>query len=231
MLEFYSREFNFTEINSTYYKMPNIFMFFNLSKKTPDNFRFSVKLHDSMTHEKTASKDDYMKFNEALKPITDNGKLGCVVAQFPYSFHYTPENIHYISKIKENILDIPLCIEFRNQEWNNADIYKKLSQEQIGYVCVDEPDIKGLVKPISVVTSNIGYVRFHGRNCEKWYNHKEAYERYDYLYGEDTLKDWVSRINFINDNTDFTFIAFNNHFKAQAAVNARMLQRLLDSLI
>jgi uncharacterized protein YecE (DUF72 family) len=38
MLEFYSKEFIFTEINSSYYAMPNKYMIWNLVKKTPDSF-------------------------------------------------------------------------------------------------------------------------------------------------------------------------------------------------
>lgn len=231
MLEFYAKSFNFTEINSTYYAMPNKFMFINLAKKTPENFKFTVKLHSSMTHSRDAGKDAYSSFCEAMKPLVDTNKLGCVLAQFPYSFKNNSENLNYISGIKENLNPVSLCVEFRNEGWNTIEVYKRLSIEEIGFVCVDEPDIKGLVKKSGIATSKTGYVRFHGRNSKNWYDHKEAYERYDYLYSRDTLEEWVPRINFINENTDITFVAFNNHFKAQGAINASMLQKLLESKI
>lgn len=227
MLETYAKSFNFTEINSTYYSMPNKFMFFNLAKKTPEDFKFTVKLHRSMTHSRDASKIDYSNFLEALKPLIDTNKFGCVLAQFPYSFKNISVNIDYICRLKENIESIPLCVEFRNSSWSNVDVYKKLAREEIGFVCVDEPDINGLVKKSSIATSRIGYIRFHGRNREKWYDHKEAYERYDYLYTESMLKEWLPRIDFIKNHTDDIFIAFNNHFQGQAAQNAFMMQSLL----
>jgi len=229
MLEAYSKEFNFTEINSTYYSMPSKYMTWNLVKKTPEKFKFTVKLHSSMTHKRDADDDAYKLFNDALTPMVESNKLGCLLAQFPNSFYMNHSNIDYIKKIKDRFQNIPLSIEFRNNSWNNGEVYKLLAKEGIGFVCVDEPDIKGLFKKNSVVTSNIGYVRFHGRNIQKWYNHNQAYERYDYLYSEDALKEWVPGINFLNDNTDFTFIAFNNHFRAQGAINAKALQLLLDS--
>lgn len=231
MLEAYSREFSFTEINSTYYSMPNVFMMSSIVKKTPEHFKFTVKLHSSMTHKRDADDQTYILFNESLKPMIDSNKLGCLVAQFPYSFHMNAVNMDYIKRIKDKLSIAPICIEFRNDTWNTGNVYKKLANDEIGFVCVDEPDIKGLVKQVGVVTSNIGYVRFHGRNVEKWYNHIEAYERYDYQYTEDTLKEWVPKINFLNDNTDFTFIAFNNHFRAQAVFNAKVLQQLLKSTL
>lgn len=228
MLEEYSKSFRFTEINSTYYSMPNRYMFINLVKKTPQDFKFTIKLHGSMTHARDADAGAYSAFNEAIRPVIDSNKMGCLVAQFPYSFHNNIQNVDCIKKIRDNFDHIPLCVEFRNDKWNTAETYKVLSQYDMGYICVDEPNIKGLVKRVSVVTSKVGYVRFHGRNSNKWYNHKESYERYDYLYSEDELKEWLPRIEFIHNNTEVTFIAFNNHFRAQGAVNASMLQCLLE---
>lgn len=231
MLEEYSKIFKFTEINSTYYSVPNKFMFFNLVKKTPEDFKFTVKLHGSMTHTKEADENTYKTFNEALDPLIESNKLGCLVAQFPYSFHRNDENMDYIKRVRDNFRGLPLSIEFRNDRWMDTEVYKKLYRENIGFVCVDEPDIKGLVRKAAVVTSKIGYVRFHGRNSDKWYNHKESYERYNYLYSEDELKEWTPRVKLIEQNSEVSFIAFNNHFRAQGAVNASILQKLLDGKI
>lgn len=228
MLAEYAKRFKFTEIDSTYYSMPNRFLFLNMVKKTPDDFKFAVKLNSSMTHSRDADPEDYTRFNDALIPLFESRKLGCLVAQFPYSFHKNDVNMDYIKKIREMFGKCPLCVEFRNSQWLDAETYKFLSSQEIGFICVDEPDISGLVRPVSIVTSGIGYIRFHGRNNAKWYNHNQSYERYNYLYTEDEMKEWLPRIDFIEDNTDITFIAFNNHFRAQGAVNATMLQKLID---
>lgn len=228
MLKEYSKVFGFTEINSTYYSMPNKFMFFSLIKKTPEGFKFTVKLNGSMTHTRDADDSSYNTFNEAVKPLAENERLGCLVAQFPYSFYRNDRNMEYIMRVRDKLQQTPICVEFRNSAWMDREIYKWLAAENIGFVCVDEPGIKGLLKKAAIATSRVGYIRFHGRNSEKWYNHKESYERYNYLYSEEELKEWMPRIRFIEQNTDFAFIAFNNHFRAQGAVNARMLQSLLD---
>lgn len=228
MLQEYAQRFGFVEIDSTYYSMPNPLMFLNMARKTPDGFKFAVKLHASMTHSRDCDPDAYREFKSALSPLTESKKLGCVVAQFPYSFHMNDANIVYIKKLHAYLEPLPLSVEFRNDGWMDARVYSFLSDEGIGFVCVDEPKLDGLVKPEIIVTSNIGYLRFHGRNAGKWYNHKRAYERYNYFYDEGTLKEWVPGIEFINDNTDAAFVAFNNHFRGQSAVNASMLKRLLD---
>lgn len=231
MLEAYSKQFNFTEINSTYYSIPSPYVSINLVKKTPVNFKFTVKLHNSMTHQRNATEEQYKSFYNAVEPLIASNKLGCLVAQFPYSFHHNKENMDYIINIKDKFANIPLCVEFRNNYWMNTETYKKLAKENIGFVCVDEPDVQGLIKKAAVVTSNIGYIRFHGRNKEKWYNHKNSYERYDYLYDKESLKEWIHRIKFIEEKSETTFIAFNNHFRGQGAVNANMLIKILHNNI
>lgn len=227
MLEFYSNHFNFTEINSTYYRMPNYFLFKNITKKVPEGFMFTVKSHGSFTHERNASKEDAVNFIDALKPAMEEKKLGCVLFQFPYSFHNTPQNMDYLRKIKDIFEDIDLVFEFRNFGWTRQEVMEFLINSKIGWVSVDEPDINGLIRPVAAVTSDIGYIRFHGRNKEKWYNHSKAYERYDYLYSEEEIKEWIPRIRYIEKGSKITFVAFNNHFRAQGAKNASMLKRLL----
>ncbi|QCX34213.1 DUF72 domain-containing protein [Caloramator sp. E03] len=229
MLEFYSRHFSFTEINSTYYKMPNYFMFKSLNEKTPDEFKFSVKAYKGFTHDRNLGKDDAIKFIEALKPIKSSGKLSCIIFQFPYSFHNTSDNAEYIKRVREYFNGEEILCEFRNSNWVKIEVMEFLKEHSIGWVCVDEPDIKGLIKPIVAVTSNIGYIRFHGRNAKKWYNHEVAYERYDYMYSEKELLEWISKIKFIEKHSCETFVAFNNHFKAKGAKNASMLKRLMQN--
>lgn len=229
MLEYYAKYFNFTEINFTYYTMPSFKSFEGMNARTPDDFLFSVKAFSSFTHKKDATKEMAQAFLSSLKPISESGKLACILFQFPYSFHKNKENIEYLKVVREDFKGEKICFEFRNSYWASEDTIKFLKSNEIGWVSVDEPDIKGLVRPAVAVTSDIGYVRFHGRNAEKWYNHNESYERYDYLYSEDELMEWVNRIKYIEKNSKTVFIAFNNHFRAQGVKNSSMLRSLITS--
>lgn len=227
MLAHYAEQFNFTEINSTYYKIPNPFMFFNMQKKTGDDFVFTVKLHQSMTHGKNASKQDYKSFIEAVSVLEETKKLGCLMAQFPYSFYCNQENKDYILNVREQLMDFKLVVEFRNSKWINDDTFTFLKNSGIGYVCVDEPALVGLMDKSTIAAADTAYIRFHGRNSQKWWNHNEAYERYDYLYSENELTEWKEKIKGLQQETDDIFISFNNHFRAQAVMNARMLREML----
>lgn len=228
MLSVYSKTFDFTEINSTYYKIPNPFMFYNMQKKTEDNFVFTVKLHGSMTHTRDASDKDYRDFTDSINVLRDAGKLGCIVSQFPYSFHKTRDNLDYLLRLKEHFADYDLVIEFRNNKWISEDVFEQLRRNKLGFVCVDEPELNGLLDRKALSTGSTSYIRFHGRNSSKWYNHKEAYERYDYMYKEDELIEWVEKIKALEQETQNCFVSFNNHFRAQAVLNGMMLKKLLE---
>jgi uncharacterized protein YecE (DUF72 family) len=226
MLEYYSQHFNFTEVNSTYYHMPRLQLFESLNKKTPDGFKFAVKLFGGFTHERSAGALEAQQFNYALLPLIESGKLTCLLAQFPYSFHYNEKNMEHLKRLKEWFENIEVVIEFRNREWIRSETMQFLKKEGLGYVCVDEPDIKGLIKNVTAVTSRISYLRMHGRNAQKWYG-SEGSDRYNYLYSKDELMEWVPRIKEMEKMSSITLVAFNNHPIGKAIINARELTDML----
>jgi len=229
MLEYYSRYFSFVEVNSTYYHMPGLKLFESMDKKTPDDFKFAVKLFGGFTHERNCSKEEAEKFIYALSPVAESGKLSCILAQFPYSYHCTAENIDYLKQLKDYFSGYELCIEFRNREWIKKEIFEILRQEEMGFVCVDEPGIKGLITKVTAVTSKTAYLRLHGRNAQKWYS-GEGSERYDYLYSSNELLEWIGRIREMDEEATVTLISFNNHPKGKAIENAKALMGYLGQV-
>jgi len=227
MLNFYAQYFNTAEINSSYYRIPPAAVFYHLQRKVPDNFKFSVKANREMTHVRKNNQAVFQEFKASLQPLLDNGKLGCILAQFPYSFHYNKNNQDYLCYLKEKMDGLPLVIEFRNVYWVKEEVFDFLRNKQMGFCAVDQPPLRGLISPIAKTTSNLGYIRFHGRNKEKWWQHEQAYERYDYLYSEQELKEWIPKIKQITSKTSDQYIFMNNHYKGKATKNALMLIKLL----
>lgn len=226
MLEYYSQFFSFVEVNSSYYHMPGLKLFESMNRKTPDSFRFAVKLFSGFTHERNIGAIEAGKFIYSLKPLAESGKLICLLAQFPYSFHYNAENVEYLKQMRSFFGEFEVNIEFRNQNWIKKDVFDMMKSENMGYVCVDEPGIKGLIKNVVAVTSKVAYLRLHGRNAEKWYA-GEGSERYDYLYSTEELLEWVNRIREIEDGSGTTLVSFNNHPKGKAIENAKALMGYL----
>ena len=229
MLEYYSLFFNFVEVNSTYYHMPGLKLFEGMNKKTPDSFKFAVKLFGGFTHERSSGQAEAEKFKYSLAPIIQNGKLACLLAQFPYSFHYSEESVDYLKNLKQYFQEYELCIEFRNREWIRKDVFDMLKQEDMGFVCVDEPGLRGLINNVTAITSKVTYLRLHGRNADKWYT-GEGSERYDYLYSTSELLEWVNRLRELEDGSGVTLISFNNHPKGKAIENAKALMGYLGQI-
>ncbi|MGB9887822.1 MAG: DUF72 domain-containing protein [Moorellales bacterium] len=229
MLAYYAREFSFVEINFSYYRLPTARALGAMIRKVPAHFLFAVKAYRTLTHERGPSvPEDAKRFRQGLQPLLDHQSLGAVLLQFPYSFHCQPNNHSYLSYLRDLLGNLPLVVEFRNRRWAREETWEWLARLGMGYVCVDEPRLPGLIGRVVRCTSPIGYVRFHGRNADRWWEHEEAYQRYDYLYSEEELKEWLPGLAALAREARLVLVAFNNHYQAQAVTNARMLRRLLE---
>jgi uncharacterized protein YecE (DUF72 family) len=229
MLEYYCSKFDFVEINSSYYHMPRLQLFSSIDKRTPDSFKVAVKLFQGFTHTREmGNSEEAEKFIYAISPIIESNKLVCILAQFPHSFHYNEENFDQLKRLREWFKDININVEFRSQDWIRKETMDLLKGEELGFVCVDEPSLRGLIRNVTACTSRTAYVRMHGRNSAKWYG-GEGSERYDYLYDLNELKEWVPRIRQLESDSLLSLISFNNHPMGKAIENARMMAKLLKS--
>jgi uncharacterized protein YecE (DUF72 family) len=228
-LTFYAQEFSTVELNSSYYGIPTTFSMERMAAKTPEGFQFTVKAHQEMTHKREDNEAVFIQFVAALKPLIDQGKFGCVLAQFPSSFHNGPDSQDYLKLLRQRMGDLPVVVEVRNRDWLQDETFVFLRQQQLGFCCVDEPRFSSLMPPVAVATSDITYVRFHGRNAKKWWNHKEAWERYDYTYKPQELQEWAPKLQDLAAKSQRLFVFANNHYRGQAVDTARQLKLLLPS--
>ena len=235
MLPFYEKNlgFNVPEVNFTYYTLPSQKSFAAMSQKTSKEFEFVVKAFKGMTHEirdkesgaMVNNEETFKKFKFSPAPLIEEGKLTCVLAQFPYGFFPNRENFGYLEKFKAEMEGVPLVFEFRNNTWLKDGTFAFLEKNGIGFCIVDEPKIPKLMPYLSRATSEIGYFRFHGRN-PNWFN-VPIKVRYDYLYSEGELKEFVPDIKDISRKTAKTLVFFNNCYSGSAAKNAAQMAKLL----
>jgi uncharacterized protein YecE (DUF72 family) len=226
MLDYYVRYFPTVEINSTYYRIPHPAVMANIAKKAPEGFDFMVKVPQSFTHRRVDIDKDVAEYKSSLEPFVERGTLSGVLAQFPYSFKFDSNNLDYVSICRDAVAPARLFVEFRHNSWVNRSMYDRLRSEEIGYVCVDEPQLPGLLKPDLFATTDTAYVRLHGRNADKWWNGGAL--RYDYSYSQEELEYWRDKIRKIQDKAKRAYIFFNNCHLGQAAGNAREFMQMLD---
>ncbi|NBF39404.1 MAG: DUF72 domain-containing protein [Spirochaetes bacterium] len=237
----YARDFPLTELNFSYYRMPEPHMLSRLVEKTPDGFRFVVKAHRSLTHDRAANwREDAKRFAEASRALQEPGRLAGLLLQFPYSFHYTRANRRYLAELCEALSTAggsggtsstdarpSLFLEYRNAEWQRESVYAEMRARNLALVMTDMPRLRGLPAPASVVTADRAYLRFHGRNASMWWEGDNR-SRYDYLYSRAELEEWVAPIRAIADRVSELIVTFNNHANARAVHNARALIELLN---
>ncbi len=228
-LAFYANEFDTVELNVTYYRPPSQRTVAGWVDRTPDGFLFSVKAHRSLTHER--ENPDFPGFRAGLAPLVDGGRLACVLAQFPFSFHATPANRDYLRSLREGLADVPVVVEFRDSAWVAEETFAQLASLQLGYCSVDEPQLKGLMPPIARASGPLGYVRFHGRNAKDWWEHEHGWQRYDYTYSEAEMREWVPKLRQLDADLPVTLVYANNHYRGQSVDALRTLRGLLAEQI
>ena len=188
----------------------------------------------------------FRRFLDALEPLRSAGKLGGILFQFPSYVVYKDRSLDYLQWAREQVGDDEMLVEFRHVSWlddeHRAETLRVLEELGATHVIVDAPRIDGaknLTPTVLALTSPTAYVRFHGRNAETWNKRGgSAAERFDYLYSDDELQEWVGPLRELAQGAEQAYAFFNNNSTspdgsggrtAQAAANAKELQRLLQA--
>jgi uncharacterized protein YecE (DUF72 family) len=233
-LRFLSRYIDFMEINSTFYRMPVFNYALSWTKKVEQNpdFLFAVKLHQDFTHqEKSPSQKQADEFRFGIEPLAAKNRLGAVLMQFPWSFSHSTKNNLYLERLFHMFSDLPLALEIRHSSWDNPEFLKFLSEHKVAFCNIDQPVFRSSIKPTTYVTNpNFSYVRLHGRNYKNWFKKDAGRDaRYDYLYPDEELNQWITRIKNLGGKSKKTFVVTNNHYRGQALTNAIQIKNKLTN--
>lgn len=174
------------------------------------------------------------RFRDALVPLADAGKLGVVLFQFPVWFPISAANKTELSRIRDSFDAFRVAIELRNVTWmsedNRRETLEFLADEDLIYVCVDEPQgFVASVPPVVAATTDLAVIRMHGRNPARWRDrsHGRRSGGWPYLYSHDELVDWAARIRALAARTEEVHVIFSNGPLDNAVRNARELAELL----
>jgi uncharacterized protein YecE (DUF72 family) len=228
-LAFLSHYVDVIEINSTFYRPvdPNVARGWVARVADAPAFSFTAKISKRFTHDRDTAftRADVAEVRRGFRVMHNAGTLGAVLLQFPWSFRRTDENRQWLDDVAHAFEEFPLVVEIRHVSWAVPDFYAELADRGIGFVNIDQPLFRHSVKPSATTTAPVGYVRIHGRNYREWFRKNAGVEaRYDYLYSPAELKPWAERARELaNGGADDVYVVANNHYKAQAAVNAIQL--------
>ena len=212
-LEYYAEHFNTVEINNTFYRMPTPKLVQGWKKRTPQDFKLTLKANRFFTHLKKLTIDDEFRqrleeFDETAKQLSD--KLACVLWQLPKSVHKDAEKLAtWCKTIDPGMTHV---IEFRHLSWFDQEISALLKKHHVSICFLSAPDQLPEDLP---ATSDTIYLRFHGKTA--WYN---------YHYSEEELQKWADRIRQFGQ-VERLFAYFNNDYHAYAVDNAKSFNAML----
>ena len=187
--------------------------------------------------------DVFLECGEAaLFPCPECGRPSPVCDRSPLK---TWRHLDTCGKTTHLLAGLPIVVEVRHVSWDSPEVRDELSAAGAGIVNVDQPLFRDSVRPSARVTSPVAYVRVHGRNYKDWFRKNAGRDaRYDYLYTEGELEPWARRIGELaggsapgadaDDGGDPTeeppdvYVVTNNHFRGQAAANAKMLESMVE---
>ena len=215
-LSYYSKIFDFVEIDSTFYKIPSRFMVINWNKRTPENFRFAVKFPKVITHDKRLKdvKKEIEQFYDGMKPLYD--KILVFLIQLPPSLQIG-EGLDRIKNLSYHLdPSFRYAIEVRHHSWFNELFYNVLKEKNYSLVW-SQQDI--LITP-PVVTTDFIYLRLIGD--------RSIDERNFGKINKDRTKEmeiWSKILEDVDrkvDDIHTVIIAANNHYAGFGPMTAKL---------
>ena len=231
-LRYYSQFFDTAEMDSIFYEKFYSHMtkgtFIGMVKATPEDFQFSVKVPEIITHRKRlevgkGAITDFEIFLDKTSPLKNSDKLGAVLLQLPPSF-----TVNDFKNIERFLDKLPsgyhYAVEFRHPSWKTEGPWDMLKHYNIAAVMTDSPAKENLefLSEVTVTSADHSFIRFHGRNTKGHY-------WYDYLYSKEELRPWVEKIEEVKKQTKVLRAYFNNHYGGAAVINALQFKEMLGN--
>jgi uncharacterized protein YecE (DUF72 family) len=138
--EYYCEKFNTVELNSTFYRFPQLAHLKGWYERSPEQFRFAVKAPRIITHYKRFKNtaDDLQRFYDTIYAGLSD-KLGSILFQLHPNMQYSEENLERIlSTLHGSFTNV---IEFRHASWWRDDVLKALKQQGVVFCNISYPGL------------------------------------------------------------------------------------------
>ncbi len=226
-LNYYSKQFDTVEIDSTWYGPPSERTVRNWYAQTPDNFIFSAKVPQVVTHERCLEGCDeemsaFLRTMELLGP-----KLGVLLLQFPYfnkQLFATADP--FVRRLEAFLKKLPtgfkFAVEIRNKTWLTPQFQQLLCAHGVSLTMIDHPwmpTAEGWFEEEDPLTAQFGYVRLLGDR----YAIEEKTKTWDKTVVDRSreMQDWTSACERITKRGMEVFVYINNHYAGHAPASVR----------
>ncbi len=213
-LRFCAERFTGIEIDATHYRLQSVQTFRRWRDATPPGFRFAVKAHRYLTHNKKL-KDPLAPIRlERSRAVGLGEKLAVVLWQLPHNFHCNLERLEAFARALRAWLKPRHAIEFRHPSWFVPEVAACLGAHRIAVCQSDAADWPRW----DAVTTNLVYVRLHGRPLT-----------YASGYAERELREWAAKVRRWTREGRDVHVYFDNDAYGEAPKNALRLIALLGA--
>ncbi len=221
VLEIYSKMFNTVEVDSTFYAIPASSSVENWYQKTPEDFTFSLKLPQEITHEYGLREPSFPLLDEFCERVLLlKEKLGTVLIQLPPNFEAEQENAQAMREfLAELPKEIRFAIEFRAREWLIDWTFEELEKNKVALCLVEGSWIPRelMFEAIGKPTADFSSIRFMGERdllkFDKIYRPQDA-----------NLQMWKEEIEKIKAKD--VFVYFSNYYEGHAPASVNKLKEL-----
>ena len=202
-LEHFAGRFQVVEVNNAFYRLPERSTFQQWRERTPDDFRFAVKMSRYLTHIKRLREPEepVARFLGRADALGD--KLGPVLLQLPPTLKID------VAALDETLRQFPahvrVAVEPRHDSWWTAEVQDLLKRHGAALCWADRNS-----RPITPLwdTADFGYLRLHEGRAKPWPR-----------YGRTALSTWITRIS------KPTWVFFNNDPGGAAVIDAVAMAR------
>lgn len=212
-LAIYAQTFGASEINTTFYRLPDPDTLAQWAAQTPPGFTFACKASRYITHTK-----------KLKDPATSTPKFFDAIAHLgeqcgPVLFQLPPNWKANVERLDAFLGGLPAghryAFEFRDPSWHDEAVYDRLARANAALVIAD---MSGETSPLRA-TADLVYLRLHGPGAEP----------YTGTYSDSALGHWAARIReWRNDGRDVVCV-FDNDEAGYAPRDAMRLQAMLET--
>jgi uncharacterized protein YecE (DUF72 family) len=229
----YAETFPIVEVDSTFYRVPDSRMVRGWRDRTPDDFRFVLKVPQVITHEKRLRDCDgeVEGFVAAIEPL--RAKTFCALLQMGYFNKGAFGSLGAFLDTLDGFLaawpgrDVPLAVEIRNARWVGPELAAVLRRHGTALTLTAQkwmPSPAQVLERIDPVTGPLAVVRLLGD--------REAIEQitttFDRVVIDRTAElDAAARVIQTLAARVPVAVFANNHFAGHAPATAIALEELL----
>ena len=233
-LSFYATRFQTVEVDSTYYRTPSVSVVKGWAERTPDNFIFSLKVPQLVTHEKCLldCESDFEHFVDVAGNL--GKKLGPMLLQFPYfnkaKFKALPE---FLTRLKPFLKNLPkkkqFALEIRNKSWLAPPFIDLLKENNVALALIDQawmPPIDQWFQKFDPITADFTYIRWLGdrKGIEQ---HTKVWDK-TIIDRSGEMQTWVKYCRQITRKGVKIYAYANNHYAGHGPATVALFQKLWE---